>query len=174
MADTDAFMWITAGAKPDVVGETTDDEMKKKKAFELLSWSFGATNFQSIGSGAHGAGVAKGEYTPFSIVKIVETASMALFQHALAGTHFTEAEVLIRRAGGTEQKQIPWITLKMQKVFISNFSLSGGGGQISESITFDCGAMEIKYHPQDGKGGVGTPVPAVWSKITNKPELKVS
>ena len=174
MATEDGFMWITAGAKPDIHGETTDDDMKANKAFELTSWNIGAFNGQTIGSATHGAGAGKGEYSAFSCTKGVDSASMALFQHALAGTHLTEANVLIRRSGGTDQKQIPWIQLKMLKVYISDISFSGGGGMISEAVSFNCGAMEIKYVPQDDKGAPGTPIPAVWSKITNKPELKVS
>lgn len=169
----DVFMWIDAGAKPDIHGETTDDDMKGNNAFELLSWNIGALNMQSIGSAAHGAGVQKGEYTPFSVVKNVDAASMPLMQHSLAGTHLKEANVLIRRAGGTEKKQVKWMEIKMQKVFISDISFQGGGGSVSEAVTFNCGAIEMKYYPQKGDGTADKPLPAVWSKITNKPELKV-
>jgi len=169
----DAFMWIDAGAKPDIDGETTDDDMKKKKAFELTSWSIGAFNHQTIGSGTHGAGAGKGEYQDFVVTKVVDKASMALMQHALAGTHLKEVNVLVRRAGGTDQKQISWVEIKMLKVFVSSINFSGGAGMITESVSFGCGAIELKYVPQKADGGPDTPIPVIWSKVTNKPELKI-
>ncbi len=172
MAD-DQFMWIDAGSKPDIEGETTDGEMSANKAFELISLDFGAHNPQSIGSGTHGAGAGKGEYTHVAISKNVDKASFALAQHALAGTHLKEANILIRRAGGTDKKQVNWIEIKMLKVFVSSININSGGGMISESVMFNCGAVEWKYYPQKKDGTAGTPVPTVWSAITNKPELKV-
>ena len=173
MATEDAFGWVV-GATPAVVGETTDDDMKANKAFELTSWNIGAFNGQTIGSATHGAGAGKGEYSALSCTTNVDGASMTLFQHALLGTHMPEMHVLVRRAGGADQKQIPWIQIKMLKVFISDINFSGGGGMISVAVSFNCGAMEIKYIPQLESGAPGTPVPAVWSKVTNKNELKVS
>ena len=170
----DVFIWIdTGGPKPDVHGETTDDDMKKNNAFEVLSWSFGAFNAQTIGSATHGAGAGKGEYTELVINKNVDKASTPILQHTLAGTHFKQLNMLVRRSGGTDQKQVNWMEIVMQKVYVSNYSVSGSGTDISEGVSFASGAVEIKYYPQKADGSADKPIPAQWSKITNKPELKV-
>lgn len=165
----DAFMWIKGG-KPAVEGETSDDKMKAKKAFELQSYSFGGYNQQDIGSGTHGAGQGKGEYGQLAITKTVDKASMTLFQNMLSGAHFDEAFVLIRRAGGD---QINFLEINMKKVFVANIDWSGGAGMLSESIVFGAGSIETKYTPQKADGKPDTPISALWSKITNLPEFKV-
>src|SRR5215472_4698254 len=96
----DAFMWLKGG-KPEAHGETTDDKMKENKAFEIYSFSFGASNPVSIGSQSSGAGAGKVSISSFNIMKKMDSASPALFKNCCEGEHFTTAHVVLRKAGGT-------------------------------------------------------------------------
>ena len=51
----DAFMWLKGGA-PEASGETTDKQFAGDKAFEIYSFSFGASNPVTIGSASAGSG----------------------------------------------------------------------------------------------------------------------
>ena len=45
---------------------------------------------------------------------------------------------------------------------------SGGDDMPTESVSFAFGKVDIKYFPQDEKGGQGTAVPASWDLRANK------
>ena len=96
----DAFMWLKGGA-PEAAGETTDKTFKADKAFEIYSFSWGASNPTTIGSATAGAGGGKVSISSFNIMKKTDSASPSLFLNCAKGQHFTEAHVRLRKAGGT-------------------------------------------------------------------------
>src|SRR3546814_13587821 len=52
-----------------ITGETMDEDMKKKKAFEIKKFSFGVKNTVNIGSQSGGAGAGKATLHDFSVQK---------------------------------------------------------------------------------------------------------
>src|SRR5437868_2371794 len=89
----DAFIKL-----PDIEGES------KRKGFEgqiaILSFSFGASNPSSIGSGG-GGGAGKVSLSSFNLMKLSDTTSPVLFQKCCTGDHFAKATVTLNKAGGT-------------------------------------------------------------------------
>ena len=83
----DAFMWLKGGA-PEASGETTDKEFKSDKAFEIYSFSFGASNPVTIGSATAGSGGGKVSISSFNVMKKTDSASPALFLNCAKGQHF--------------------------------------------------------------------------------------
>jgi type VI secretion system secreted protein Hcp len=162
----DAFMVIK---KPDVTGETLDKEFSKKGAFEIHSFSFGASNHSTIGSQSGGGGTGKVSISSFNIMKQSDKASRQLFLACCKGDHFEEATVTLRKATGQGQ-QVPFLTYKFEEVFVDSiqWSGSGSGGQTpEESVSFSFGKLSIAYSAQDAKGGVGKEEIAYWDVREN-------
>lgn len=162
----DAFMWLKGG-KPEAKGETTDKAYKDKKAFEIYSFSFGASNPTTIGSAKGGAGSGKVSLSSFNIMKRMDAASPALFLNCCKGEHFTDAHIVLRKAGGDA---LEYLSYDFTEVFVESIQWSGssGGDDVpTESVSFAFGKVDMKYTPQLGKGEKGTPIPASWDVRAN-------
>jgi type VI secretion system secreted protein Hcp len=164
----DAFMWLEGG-DPEAKGETQDSGYKDKGAFELYSFSWGASNPTTIGSASGGAGAGKVSISSFNIMKRSDAASPILFLNCAKGKHFTAGHVVLRKAGGTA---VEYLTYDFDEVYVESIQWSGSSGgddTPTESVSFAFGKVEIKYVPQKGKGEQGTAIPASWDVRTNLP-----
>ena len=162
----DAFMWFTGGS-PTPKGETTDKTYKEKGAFEIYSFSWGASNPVQIGSSTSGAGAGKVSISSFNVMKKTDKASPVLFLACCKGGHYPTAEVVLRKSGGDA---IEYLTYSFEQVFVESIQWSGsaGGDDVpTESVSFAFAKVDIKYYPQDEKGGKGTAVPASWDLRLN-------
>lgn len=141
----DAFIKIDG-----IPGESTDS--KHKNEIELESFSWGVS--QSGVSGGRGGGMSAGKasFTDFSVVKIVDKASAALFGACATGKHNKEVIVTLRRAGGD---QMDYLVYKFTDVMITNYQAAGapgGGGLPTESISFNYSKLQIDYTVMNEKG----------------------
>jgi type VI secretion system secreted protein Hcp len=162
----DAFMYLVGGA-PSANGETTDKDFSAKKAFEIYSFSWGASNPVTIGSATGGGGAGKVSISSFNIMKKSDSASPALFLNCAKGQHFTEGHVVLRKSGGTA---LQYLTYDFTEIFVESIQWSGSSGgddTPTESVSFAFSKVDIKYTPQDSKGTAGTPIPASWDLTKN-------
>jgi len=162
----DTFMFFTGGT-PEIKGETTDSAYSSKNAFELYSFSWGASNPVTIGSATAGMGGGKVSISSFNIMKKTDNASPQLFQACAAGTHYPQATVIMRKAGG---KQLTFIEYDFKEVMIESIQWSGSSGgddTPSESVSIAFGHVDIKYTPQKADGTQGTANPASWDLTKN-------
>ena len=160
-AGTHADMFLKFG---DIKGESTDD--KHKDEIQLLSFSFGATQPGSSGHGG-GAGVGRVSLHDFSISKYVDKSSPKLFEACAAGTHTATADLICRKAGGTQQE---YLKIHLKDVLISSIQTSGSdrGDLPTESLTLNYSYIKIDYASQDSKGGVGPNMSGGWDVKANK------
>jgi len=161
-------MWLKGGA-PEVKGESTDKQYKDEKAFEIYSFSFGASNPSTIGSGGTGGGAGKVSISSFNIMKKTDSASPDLFTNCAKGQHFETAHVSLRKAGG---EALVYLKYDFEEVFVDSIQWSGSAGgdeTPTESVSFSFGKLSISYHPQKTKGGEGEMIPATWDIRTNTP-----
>jgi len=164
----DAFFHFTKG---EVKGETQDDAMSKKGAFECLSFDFGCENAISIGSISGGGGAGKMSFKEFSITKKCDTSSPAFFDRLCTGTHFDEGNLEIRRAGGTSDSVgKTFFLFKFKFMMVQDISWSGSEGDeiFTETIILKFGACEMTYTPQLATGKDGTPITTRFSAVKNK------
>lgn len=162
----DAFMWLTGG-NPEAKGESTDATYKSKSAFEIYSFSWGASNPVTIGSQSTGSGGGKVSISSFNVMKKTDSASPALFLNCAKGQHFTTANVVLRKAGGT---QMVYLEYTFSEVFVESVQWSGSAGgddTPTESVSFAFGKVDLKYTPQKEKGDPGTAIPATWDLRAN-------
>ena len=171
----DAFVYSKSHAEK-IPGETQDDEMSEKKAFEILSFELGAENNINIGSISGGGGAGKATFKEFTITKKTDTASTGLFTALVTGSHFDNLFIELRRSGGAEDKSgVTFMKFEMHLVMVQDISWSGSDGDdiCEETVVLQFGAIKIQYYPQDKKGKMGTPKEALWSRVKNNASTNV-
>lgn len=176
----DAYCYSTThGGKDQLEGETQDDEMSKKKAFEILSFEFGAENNINIGSITGGGAAGKATFKELSITKKTDTASTFLFRALCTGIHMDDLIIELRRAAGGQTPTSSgktFMKFEMALVMVQDITWSGSDGDdiCEESLTLQYGAIKIHYFPQDKQGKMSsTPKEAIWSRVKNKNTLDV-
>ena len=170
----DAFMWLEGG-DPKVEGETKDKAMSSNKAFELYSFSFGASNPTTVGSSTTGSGAGKVSLSSFNIMKKTDVCSPALFLNCCQGSHFTKATVVLRKATGASGQQT-FIKYEFglgsnPQVFVDSIQWSGSQGgdeSPSESVSFVYSDVTVNYYAQDEKGKISSsPKKGAWDQTVN-------
>lgn len=166
----DAFLYFP-GSEALVPGETIDSHFKKKKAFELKSFEFGAENNINIGSASGGGGAGKATFKEFSISKSTDTGSCGLFTTLCTGKHFPEAVIELRRSGGSaEDSGSTFMKFTFKLVMVKDITWSGQDGDdvCEENVVFEYGAIHIEYYKQKNDGSMEKASEAKWSRTLNK------
>jgi type VI secretion system secreted protein Hcp len=165
----DSFMYFTGGS-PAIEGESTDNVYQAKKAFEIASFSWGASNPVTVGSGTTGMSGGKVSISSFNVMKKTDNSSPTIFQACCQGTHYPQATVVLRKSGG---KPVDYIEYDFKEVMVESVQWSGSNGgddSPTESVSFAFGEVTINYTPQKTDGTAGTKNSSKWSQVTNKSE----
>ena len=146
-----------------VDGESRDS--KHSKEIDVLAWSWGMSNSGSAHVGG-GAGAGKVNVQDVSFTKYVDSASPKLMKACADGSHFADALLTVRKAGGTP---VEYIKIKMSEVFVTAVSTGGSGGEdrLTENVSLNFAKVNVDYTPQDEKGKPGTAIPFGWSIVEN-------
>jgi type VI secretion system secreted protein Hcp len=147
VAVADIFLTIKG---PDIVGESQDD--KHKDQMEILSFSWGVQNIGTSGTGT-GAGGGASKPNDVVVTKYVDKASNVLMQGCSAGTHYTSAQLSVRKAGGDP---LDYLVFDLgAPVFLSGYSVGGAGEGVVpvETVTINFASMNLTYNPQAPTGG---------------------
>ena len=147
-------------------GETTDKEMAKEKAIDLLAWSWGVSNSGTTHMGG-GGGSGKANFQDISCTKYIDSSSHALLGACATGEHFIKAVLTVRKAGKTQQ---PYVTITMDEVMVVSVSTGGSGGEdrLTENITLNFAEVKFEYFQQDDKGVVSkTALPMTYDIAEN-------
>jgi type VI secretion system secreted protein Hcp len=146
-----------------VEGESSAAGMEKK--IEIYSFSWGASNPTTVGSGASGISAGKVSISSFNVMKKTEKSSPTLFSACCAGKHFATATVTMRKATG-DAGQKEFLKYEFTDVMVESVQWSGSTGgddTPTESVSFAFGKVAITYQQQDSSGGsVGKPSTASW------------
>jgi type VI secretion system secreted protein Hcp len=142
-------------------------ESGQKNQIDVLSWSWGMSNNGS----AHvngGAGSGKVNVQDVSLTKYVDSSSPGLMLACCKGTHFNNAVLTVRKAGG--EKPVEYVKITMMYVFITSVSTGGCGGddRLTESVSLNFAKVNLDYMPQTEKGLPGTAIPFGWDIAANK------
>ena len=147
---------------------TVDGESKDKAhgmEIDVLAWSWGMSNSGSAHVGG-GAGAGKVNVQDLSFTKWVDSATPKLVLACCNGSHYADATLVVRKAGGNP---VEYITLKLTEVLITSISTGGSGGEdrLTENVTLNFAKFNLDYLPQDAKGAPGTAIPAGWDVAQN-------
>jgi type VI secretion system Hcp family effector len=148
-----------------IKGESTD--AAHKDWIEILSFNSGVSQMASGSASTSGGGtVARADFQDFSIVKTLDSSSPLLALACSEGRHIKKVKFEMCRSGGDKVKYMEYT---LSNCIISSVSTGGGGGgEATESITFNFGKIEWNYIKQkraDGSGGGN--IPAGWDLESN-------
>ena len=136
-----------------VPGESTAAGFVGK--IEIYSFSWGASNPTTVGSGKEGISGGKVSISSFNIMKKSEASSAALFTACCNGEHFPKATVTLRKAGGAAG-QSGFLVIEFTEVMVESIQWSGSSGgddTPTESVSLAFAKVHVIYNKQskDGK-----------------------
>jgi type VI secretion system secreted protein Hcp len=131
---------------PAIAGTSTADGHGGE--IEILSWNHGFTQTTSPARSTAG----QATHQNFQFTKYLDSSTDDLLKNCWAGKQFGKVTVSCYRAdGATDNKPVKYLTVVMQNVVISNFSVAGGPGDVPvENVSLDYGSVTYTYI--DAKG----------------------
>ena len=141
----DTFLKIKG---PDVVGES---QVKgHEKDIQVLAWSWGLSQTGTTHHGS-GGGAGKVNVQDLSFTHYVDSSTPTLVLACCKGTHYDEATLTMRKAGGDP---LPYLTITLKDIIVTSVSGGGSGGedQQTENVTLNFASFTLSYQPQDNKG----------------------
>lgn len=142
------------------------------KPFEIFSWSFGASNPSTVGSGKGGLSAGKVSVSTFNVMKKTENASAQLFMNNCTGQHIKKGCIIMRKATGKDGKQQTFLQYDFTEVMVDSIQWSGSAGGDDtpmESVSFAFATVAITNYLQDTvKGTMKKGAGATWdlTKVT--------
>ena len=128
---------------PAIAGTSTAEG--RGSEIEILSWGHGFTHPSgSVGQATHQS---------FQFTKYLDSSTDDLLKNCWAGKQFAKVTLSCYRAdGATDNKPVKYLTVVMQNVVISNFSVAGGPGDVPvENVSLDYGSVTYTYIDQHGE-----------------------
>jgi len=122
-----------------------------KQKIDVLAWSWGMSNSGTAHTGG-GAGGGKANIQDLSITKYIDRCSPSLMLACCKGTHYDDAELIVRKAGDTP---IEYVKITLTEVLVTAVSTGGSGGEdrLTENVTLNFSKVKVEYTEQTAKGG---------------------
>jgi len=123
---------------------------------EVLSWSHGFVQPTSPTRNTAGNGmVEQATHQNFSFTKYLDTSTNEILRFSWSGRQIGKATLTCFRADGSSGNQpVKYLTVLMEHVIISNYSVSGGPGDIPvENVALKYGIVQYIYTPSRSADG---------------------
>ena len=136
--------------------EAASTAAEHAKEIEILSWSHGFSQPTSATRSTAGAGtVEQANHQNLSFSKYLDASTNALLKYCWSGKQIGKATLTCYRASGAEDnKPVEYLKVIMEHVIISNYSVSGGPGDIPvENVALDYGIIQYNYVNQKSADG---------------------
>jgi type VI secretion system secreted protein Hcp len=161
---------------------TIGKDIQQGKVFEIDDFSFDIEQVLNIGSQSSGAGAGKVTFNPFQVTRKTDRLSPRLFTMCCAGQHFKQVSLYLRRAGGgaggatstsTQTSGTTFLRFDFALVAVKTISWSGSDGDeaCKEEVTFEYGALQVRYVQQGSDGKPMTTADAnpvgSWNRVYN-------
>lgn len=143
---TNMYIKFTTEAGKAVQGEAEDS--KHKDWIEVLSWSHSFSQPASPIRSSTGSTIERANHSDLSFNKYVDSATDDLMKACWSGDQFKTVDLECFRADG-DNLPILYLKVNLEDVIISNFSISGGGGDIPmESVSLAYSKVTYTYDPK--------------------------
>ena len=137
---------------------------------EIMSFSLGASNPSSVGYGS-GGGTGTVSLSSFSVMKLTDATSPALFQKCCEGEHYPTAKLTLKKSGGSGGA-LDYLVYDFEEVYVDSIQWSGasGGDPLpTESVSFSFGKITVTYAVQNPDGTKAGETPGSWDVRTRTP-----
>ncbi len=144
----------------DIKGESKDTDHKGE--IDVLSWSWGliAPTRNSPGVPQRPVGPARDACAQeIFLTKLVDSASPLLMANAALGNTLPSATLALRK---TDSSQADYMVITLKDVLVSSVSSGAAraGGDAIETVSLVYSSANVKFRPQDEKGGLGAAIEA--------------
>ena len=136
---------------PSIEGESTAEGHEQE--LEILSWSHG---FAQATPSTRGSGsLEQATHSNFTFTTYLSGATSALLKYCWSGKQIGKATLTcLRSDGAAGGKPVEYLKVVMTDVVISNYSVSGGPGDIPvENVSLDYGVILYQYAALKSEGG---------------------
>ncbi len=137
---------------PEIKGESSDSDHKDE--IQVLSWSHSFNQPTSpTRSSAGGGTVEQANHADFSFTKYIDASTDDLLKQCWSGKSISKGTFTAYRADG-DNKPVKYLEITMENIIVSNFSVSGGSGDIPvENVSLSYGKVQYSYIPQKKDDG---------------------
>jgi type VI secretion system secreted protein Hcp len=151
-----------------IVDGITGPSTSKTGAIDILSFSIGASNTATYGTGASGmeAKAGRADLQNLTIMKVLDKTSTTLFNHCCSGDILKKVIVLYDKPVGTEQAD--YYRVYLQDALITSVQHSGSNENPTESVSFAFQAIEIAYKAEKDDGTLDGAIAAGFNLETLK------
>jgi type VI secretion system secreted protein Hcp len=120
----------------------------KAKHIDILSFSFGASQTQTMqhGSSGHETRAGRADVQNISIMKVLDKTSPLLFDDCVTGNILKKVTVTYDKPTGDKQED--YFKLEMTNALITSIQLSGSSENPTESISFSFEKIKVMYNPE--------------------------
>ncbi len=139
-----------------------------EKCIELESFSFGV-NMPVTASRSDGGGatIGRAQVNELSITKLLDSASVPLYNTCAAGTALPTVILMVTRT--VTANEVTYYKCTLSSAIISEYHISGDENSTpTEQVKLTFGKIEIEYIPIDRNGAPGSPIKGGWDFIRNR------
>lgn len=146
-----------------IKGESVDKSHKGE--IDILAWSWGLSQSGTTHTGG-GGGAGKVAVQDISITKYVDSSSPNLIKACCTGEHFKKANIVVRKAGKTQQE---YIKIELEEIIISSVSTGGSGGEdrLTENVSLNFAKFKLDYSPQKPDGSLDAAIEVTYNIAEN-------
>jgi type VI secretion system secreted protein Hcp len=145
----------------DIKGESRDQMHRDE--IEITHWAWGLSQSGSMHSGT-GGGSGKVNVANLNLKKALDRSTPNLMMACASGTHYPEARLVVRKAGGPNSLEYLVIVLKEVMVTSYDVRTDDNSDILYESLALNFAKVEVSYQPQKAEGAKdGGPVKFGWN-----------
>ena len=150
----------------DIRGDSAD--AKHRNEIDVLSWSWGVTQSESV-TGGRGGGAAAGKasFSDLNFTHRVDQASPLLMKACATGAHIPAATITVRKAGKGQQE---YLIIKMSDVLITSVAMTVVGEEpaTNENVTLRPAKVDLEYRGQKPDGSLEPGIHFTYDINANK------
>ena len=148
-----------------VAGESSD--AKHKGEIDVDSWSWGMSHASAAG-GPGGGGAGKVNVHDLNFVTTLTKASPKLLEACASGTHFKQAVLTARKAGG---EPFEFFTMTLSDLLVTSYQTAGSAHtdvRPMDQVSLNFSKIVVEYKEQKADGSLGASTKAGWDVKANK------
>jgi type VI secretion system secreted protein Hcp len=137
-----------------IIADRPGNSPSKPDAVDILSFSFGASQTATYGTGSSGmeSRAGRADLADVNILKVADKLTPLLFDDCVTGNILSKVEIIYDKPMGDQQED--YFKIEMEDVIITSIQLSGSAENPTESIAFAYEKIKVMYNPEDDEGNL--------------------